>query len=80
MKKINSGEKVSEAVIKGSQERLRAVLLTSFTTIAGLTPLLFEKKLQAQFFKAYGCHHSIWIIVIYFISAHTNTSTDISWK
>ena len=49
--KINSGEKVSEAVIKGSQERLRAVLLTSFTTITGLTPLLFEKNLQAQFLK-----------------------------
>jgi len=49
--KINSGEKVSEAVIKGSQERLRAVLLTSFTTIAGLTPLLFEKSVQAQFLK-----------------------------
>ena len=47
--KINNGKKVSEAVIKGSQERLRAVLLTSLTTIGGLTPLLFEKSVQAQF-------------------------------
>ncbi|HHO69028.1 MAG TPA: efflux RND transporter permease subunit, partial [Gammaproteobacteria bacterium] len=30
-------------------QRLRAVLLTSLTTIAGLTPLLFETSLQAQF-------------------------------
>ena len=30
---------------------LRAVLLTSLTTIGGLTPLLFEKSLQAQFLK-----------------------------
>ena len=49
--KINTGHPIIESVIKGSQERLRAVLLTSFTTIGGLTPLLFEKSLQAQFLK-----------------------------
>lgn len=37
------------AVIEASCQRLRAVLLTSLTTIAGLTPLLFETSLQAQF-------------------------------
>jgi len=37
------------AVIEASCQRLRAVLLTSLTTIAGLTPLLFERSLQAQF-------------------------------
>ncbi|MCJ8323997.1 MAG: efflux RND transporter permease subunit [Rhizobiales bacterium] len=37
------------AAIYGACDRLRAVLLTSITTIAGLTPLLFEKSLQAQF-------------------------------
>ena len=49
--KINNGKEISESVIQGSQERLRAVLLTSLTTIGGLTPLLFEKSLQAQFLK-----------------------------
>ena len=49
--KINSGKNIYESVILGSQERLRAVLLTSLTTIGGLTPLLFEKSLQAQFLK-----------------------------
>jgi len=38
-----------EAIIDGSRDRLRAVLLTSATTIGGLTPLLFERSLQAQF-------------------------------
>tara|TARA_R110002124_G_scaffold177391_1_gene345412 strand:+ start:62 stop:319 length:258 start_codon:yes stop_codon:yes gene_type:complete len=38
-----------EAVIQTACDRLRAVLLTSLTTIAGLTPLLFEKSTQAQF-------------------------------
>ena len=38
-----------EAVVEAACQRLRAVLLTSLTTIAGLTPLLFETSLQAQF-------------------------------
>jgi len=43
------GLSVQEALIEASCQRLRAVLLTSLTTIAGLTPLLFEKSFQAQF-------------------------------
>jgi multidrug efflux pump subunit AcrB len=41
--------RVREAVIEAACQRLRAVLLTSLTTIAGLTPLMFETSLQAQF-------------------------------
>lgn len=37
------------ALITASCQRLRAVILTSITTIAGLAPLLFETSLQAQF-------------------------------
>jgi len=40
---------VAEAIVEAACQRLRAVLLTSLTTIAGLTPLLFETSLQAQF-------------------------------
>lgn len=43
------GMGVREAVIEAACQRLRAVLLTSLTTIAGLTPILFETSLQAQF-------------------------------
>jgi len=42
-------EPLTEAIIDGTCDRLRAVILTSATTIGGLTPLLFEKSLQAQF-------------------------------
>jgi multidrug efflux pump subunit AcrB len=38
-----------EAIIEAACHRLRAVILTSLTTIAGLTPILFENSLQAQF-------------------------------
>lgn len=43
------GMALQEAVIEAGCRRLRAVLLTSLTTIAGLLPLLFETSLQAQF-------------------------------
>jgi len=43
------GESLEEAIINGSRDRLRAVILTSFTTIGGLLPLIFETSLQAQF-------------------------------
>lgn len=42
-------EDLVSAAIHGACDRLRAVILTSATTIGGLTPLLFEKSLQAQF-------------------------------
>ncbi len=44
-----TGVAVREALIEAACQRLRAVLLTSLTTIAGLLPLLFETSLQAQF-------------------------------
>lgn len=43
------GMGIHEAVVEAACQRLRAVLLTSLTTIGGLTPILFETSLQAQF-------------------------------
>lgn len=48
-KLISQGMGTKEALIEASCQRLRAVILTSLTTIAGLAPLLFETSLQAQF-------------------------------
>lgn len=45
----HKGLNVNEALVQASCLRLRAVLLTSLTTIGGLAPLLFERSLQAQF-------------------------------
>ncbi len=47
-RRVREGFNVHEAAAKASHDRYRAVLLTSLTTIAGLTPLLFETSLQAQ--------------------------------
>lgn len=43
------GLDVEMAIIEASCQRLRAVLITSITTIVGLVPLLFETSVQAQF-------------------------------
>jgi multidrug efflux pump subunit AcrB len=45
----DQGMAVDEALVEASCQRLRAVLLTSLTTIGGLLPLLFETSFQAQF-------------------------------
>ncbi len=47
--RIAGGEDLATAATGASRDRLRAVLLTSLTTIGGLAPLMFEKSLQAQF-------------------------------
>ena len=47
--RIKNGQEIYDAIIDGTRDRLRAVILTSVTTIGGLTPLLFETSLQAQF-------------------------------
>ncbi|WP_299479888.1 efflux RND transporter permease subunit [uncultured Roseibium sp.] len=47
--RLAAGEDIDAAAIGSSCDRLRAVLLTSMTTIGGLLPLMFETSLQAQF-------------------------------
>ncbi len=46
---ISEGRATFDAIVEGSCRRLRAVLLTSLTTIGGLAPLLFETSFQAKF-------------------------------
>jgi multidrug efflux pump subunit AcrB len=49
------GMAVEAALVDAASQRLRAVLLTSLTTIAGLGPLLLETSLQAQFLIPMAC-------------------------
>lgn len=70
----HKGTSVHDALVGAACGRLRAVLLTSLTTIGGLTPLLFERSLQAQFLIpmatsiAFGLGFSA-VLVLFFVPA-----------
>ena len=61
---------VRQAIVDAARNRLRAVLLTSFTTFAGLMPLLGETSRQAQFLipaavsLAYGIMFATFITLL----------------
>lgn len=46
---LREGMTFDEAIFEAGRSRFRAIFLTSITTIAGLTPLIFETSRQAQF-------------------------------
>jgi multidrug efflux pump subunit AcrB len=47
--RVAAGASLREAVIESAVARFRPIVLTSLTTFAGLTPLLLERSVQAQF-------------------------------
>ncbi len=47
-KRLAAGDDLRDAIIAGGSRRFRPVVLTSLTTIAGLTPILLETSFQAQ--------------------------------
>ncbi|NNF05164.1 MAG: efflux RND transporter permease subunit, partial [Candidatus Eisenbacteria bacterium] len=65
-----SGMSLEESVLKAGPKRFRAILLTSLTTVAGLTPMLLEKSVQAQFLipiavsLAFGVLFATFIILL----------------
>jgi len=48
-KLLEQGRSQMDAIYEAGLTRFRPIILTTFTTFAGLAPLLFEKSLQAQF-------------------------------
>jgi len=46
---VRAGKTVHEAIVDAGVSRFRPIMLTSLTTFAGLTPLMLEKSMQAQF-------------------------------
>ena len=48
-KKMREGIELKQAVVEAAQRRFRPIVLTSLTTSLGLTPIILEKSLQAQF-------------------------------
>jgi multidrug efflux pump subunit AcrB len=46
---LKNGVPVFDAILQGGMRRFRPVLLTSLSTVGGLTPLILETDFQAQF-------------------------------
>lgn len=61
---------LTPAIIDGTADRLRPVLLTTLTTVLGLAPLLFETSSQAQFLKptvitlCYGLGFGMFLVLL----------------
>ena len=47
--RLDNGEAPMEAVIAAMLDRFRAIMLTTLTTFLGVTPIILETSLQAQF-------------------------------
>ncbi len=80
----DKGEQLLEAATGASRDRLRAVLLTSLTTIGGLIPLMFEKSVQAQFILpmavtiVFGLGLAT-LLVLFLVPAFVGVGDDIRW-
>jgi multidrug efflux pump subunit AcrB len=62
------GLPMHEAVVQSGTQRFRAIILTSFTTAAGLMPILLETSSQAQFVIPTAISISFGIIFATFIT------------
>ena len=76
------GEALLEAAVGASRDRLRAVLLTSLTTIGGLVPLMFETSVQAQFILPMAVTiifglGTATLLVLFLVPAFVGTGDDI---
>ncbi|GAA6159291.1 efflux RND transporter permease subunit [Ruegeria sp. HU-ET01832] len=71
------------SIIEGTADRLRPVMLTTMTTVLGLTPLLYEGSQQAQFLKptvitlVYGLAFGM-ILVLVLVPALLGILNDLS--
>jgi len=50
-RKVRGGGALLQSVAEGARQRFRPIILTTVTTIVGMTPLLAERSFQAQFLK-----------------------------
>ena len=81
------GMAVDEALVEAACSRLRAMLLTSATTVVGLGPLIFETSLQAQFLipmavsLAFGIGFATVLVLLFtpaLLSAHESFHARLS--
>jgi len=85
---LREGLSFDEALYEAGRARFRAIFLTSITTVAGLTPLIFEPSRQAQFLIpmaisiAYGIGFATLLTLIVlpiFLSFSNSVKTTAKW-
>ncbi len=80
--RIAEGEARDEAAIGAAVDRFRALVLTTLTTVSGMSPLIFEKSLQAQFLipialtLAWGVAFAT-VLLLFLLPALVGISTDL---
>jgi multidrug efflux pump subunit AcrB len=83
----HEGMGVDKALVEAACSRLRAMLLTSATTVVGLGPLIFETSLQAQFLipmavsLAFGVGFATVLVLVFtpaLLSAHESFHARLS--
>ena len=72
----------AQAINQATRERLRPVILTTLTTVFGLTPLLFERSIQAELIQPlavtliFGLMFSPFL-VLFFVPALLGVGDDL---
>ncbi len=62
-KNLLAGAEIFQAIKDAGRHRFRAILLTTISTVGGLTPLLLENNLSAQFLKPMALAISAGLVV-----------------
>ena len=84
-RKVRAGLPLDQAIAEAGVRRFRPILLTSLTTFAGLTPLLLEESIQAQFLipmatsLAFGILFSTAVILV-LVPVGYRVLEDFSWE
>jgi len=68
---LKEGMDYEEALFAAGKSRFRAIFLTTITTVAGLTPLIFETSRQAQFLIPMAISIAYGIIIATFLTLLT---------
>ncbi len=84
---LKEGMRFDDAILAAGKSRFRAIFLTTITTVAGLSPLIFETSRQAQFLIpmaisiAYGIALAT-VLTLVFLPLMLKLSNDIKvlWK
>ena len=65
---IEKGTPRREAIIDAGVARFRPILLTSVTTIVGLTPMMLERSIQAAFLQPIVVSLAFGVFIAFFVT------------